>query len=158
MVLVETFLKLFHIHCFDNCSKGNCYLIIIMGNAISRSLQFDRVDTYEGGVCMKLKNLLTEISTEDVNTIWKKEAKEHLMNWSQDFSFQRSTSNKVSRSYKKEMGLFFPKYQSTESWRISWNIHHTLVSSVPSWRKWRSRLVLDKAENTGWGKYIKALI
>jgi len=34
-----------------------------------RSLQFDRVETYEGGVCMKMKNLLTEISTEDVKTI-----------------------------------------------------------------------------------------
>ena len=156
MVLIEIFLKLFHIHFFSNCSIGNCHLKTI-SNVISRSLQFDRVDTYEGGVCMKMKNLLTEISNEDVNTIWKK-AKEHLMNSSQDCSFQRNTSNKVSMSYKKEIGLFFPKYQSTESWRISWNIHHTLVSSVPSWRKWRSRLVLDKAENTGWGKYIKALI
>ena len=68
MVLIEIFLKLFHIHFFINCCIGNCYLIII-SNAISRSLQFDRVDTYEGGVCMKMKNLLTEISTEDVNTI-----------------------------------------------------------------------------------------
>ena len=90
------------------------------------------------------------------------------MNSSQDFSLQHSTSNKVNGSYKKEIGLFFAKYQSTDSWRISWNIHHTLVSSVPSWKKWRSRLVLDiipqpvfsalKAENTGWGKCIEALI
>ena len=61
------FFIFFHIH-FNNCFIGICYLII-KSNFISRSLQFDRVETYEGGVCMKMKNLLTEISTEDVKTI-----------------------------------------------------------------------------------------